>query len=97
MAEHTPGPWAYDTESNEVFATGDHYGAGWIARVEGNDSNGTPFSEEMRLANARLIAAAPELLVALKYMLGNAEADGWSEMMLADARSAIAKPEGRGE
>ncbi len=43
----------------------------------------------------RLLAAAPELLAALRYMVENAEADGWSELMLSDAKAAIAKAEGR--
>lgn len=47
--------------------------------------------------SARLIAAAPELLEQCKYLLENAEAAGWSEFMLADARAAIAKAEGRAD
>ena len=39
---------------------------------------------------------APDLLAACKYLLENAESDGWSELMLSDARAAIAKAEGRG-
>ena len=46
---------------------------------------------------ANLIAAAPELLEQCKYLLENAGAAGWSEFMLADARAAIAKAEGRSE
>jgi hypothetical protein len=42
-----------------------------------------------------LMAAAPELLDALRYMVENAEADGWSGLMLRDAKAAIAKAEGR--
>lgn len=45
----------------------------------------------------RLLAAAPDLLEQCKYLLENAEAAGWSEFMLADARAAIAKAEGRSE
>lgn len=45
--------------------------------------------------NARLMAAAPELLDALRYMVENATADGWSELMLCDAIAAIARAEGR--
>lgn len=44
--------------------------------------------------NAKLIAAAPELLEACMYLLGNAEAEGWSKFMLEDARAAIAKATG---
>jgi hypothetical protein len=66
---HTPGPWAYDGDSQEVYGTAEKYGSGWIARVVGNDSDGRPFPDEERLANARLIAAAPELLAALKMWM----------------------------
>lgn len=45
----------------------------------------------------RLMLAAPELLAALKYMVENAEAEGWSGLMLSDAVAAINKAEGRGE
>ena len=57
---HTPGPWAYDADSREIFADSD--GFGWIALVKGNDSRGAPLPEHERLANANLIAAAPDLL-----------------------------------
>jgi hypothetical protein len=42
-----------------------------------------------------LISAAPELLSALKYMVKNAESEGWSGLMLSDAVAAIAKAEGK--
>jgi len=99
MAEHTPGPWTVGF-GKEVRVTG-----GLICKVGGDyyddgrkDSSGwtrTPTLDTQ--ANARLIAAAPELLAALKYMLANAEAEGWSAMMLSDARAAIHKAEGRSE
>lgn len=44
--------------------------------------------------SARLRKAAQELLDSLRYMVANAEADGWSELMLSDAKKAIAKAEG---
>ncbi len=63
MAEHTPGRWIHDEEFGEI--RGDE--AILIAIVDGSHSKGidwTPFDEE-RDANARLIAAAPDLLAAL--------------------------------
>jgi hypothetical protein len=43
----------------------------WIAKVRGN-------SDEERLSNAKLIAAAPELLEALEYVLNViTESDQW--------------------
>jgi hypothetical protein len=62
MMAHTPGPWGYDTDSKEVFSRVEEHGCGWIALVEGNDSDDCPLPDGMRLANARLIAAAPALL-----------------------------------
>lgn len=69
MSTHTPGPWAYDPSSREVFANDPQNGCGWIALVEGNDSNDNPLLDSERLANARLIAAAPVLLAALELLL----------------------------
>ncbi len=85
---HTPGPWwPYRKQgySNLFIGSGTHDVA------EATHAGG----EEHRQANAQLIAAAPELLAALNYMVENAEADGWSELMLSDAKAAIAKAEGR--
>jgi hypothetical protein len=72
------------TPEDEYASTG--MSGDWIAFVP-HDRN--------HAANAALIAAAPELLDALRYMVANAEADGWSELMLSDAKAAIAKAEGR--
>lgn len=64
MSKHTPGPWIVNHESSDVgelklsVEAGDEY---FIAQVdEGMHQQG----------NARLIAAAPELLSALKDIIG---------------------------
>jgi hypothetical protein len=62
--KHTKGPWEYDTFPNDhisVRQVGSTNTA--VAAVLGH----RPFEE--KLANARLIAAAPELLEALKNIL----------------------------
>ncbi len=41
-----------------------------------------------------LHASAAKLLAALEYLFSNAEAAGWSDMMLADVRTAIRKARG---
>lgn len=41
--------------------------------------------------NAPVIAAAPELLDALEYMVRMGEAEGWSDFILSDAHAAIDK------
>ena len=87
--QHTPGPWSV-TKFNEVMA-----------------SNGALVASCYKLnglanlkANTRLIAAAPDLLVALKLCEGNIDSllasahprvfGGWLEAI----RAAIAKAEG---
>jgi hypothetical protein len=69
--KHTPGPWEYlATNANTlndytrtIFATVGEC----VAHVETNDDDGKP--TEKGEANARLIAAAPELLEALEAVL----------------------------
>jgi hypothetical protein len=88
MTEHTPGPWK--SKNTVVFnPQGDTPEGHWqLAACQG--PNGT--------ANARLIAAAPDLLAALEGLLnevekaGNANADdyGWPTVV-PQARAAIAK------
>ena len=92
---HTPGPWDYDADSREVFGTTEKYNCGWIARVVGNDSDGRPLPDAERLANASLIAAAPDLLAACEELL--IYLGDWDDMdndTCAAARKAIAKAKG---
>lgn len=94
----TPGPWAVNEERCSVESQHDHgwVNDGWVICVtEGPD----------RKANARLIAAAPDLLAELKAMLEMFEARpdmmralrplmGPAEIVTFDAaRAAIAKAE----
>ena len=68
-AGHTPGPWRvvhHNDDTNRVVVFG-------ICEVW-STSRGT----EAKLANARLIAAAPELLEALKL------ADEWLDELIAE-------------
>lgn len=101
-AEHTPGPWT---------ATFMPAGAGlWNTRIMGPDGEHiladtyTQFygpGQAESEANARLIAAAPELLEALAGLLKHAplpkgiRKDFSYTLYLEAARSAIAKAEGR--
>ena len=62
--KHTPGPWTHNTTS--VWAD-----QKMVAAVYGDDPNCKP--DERMKANARLIAAAPELLEACKNLLGYGE------------------------
>lgn len=84
-AKYTPGPWGYEYEPD-----GDNH---WIWSAGGDRvATAFPFSTRTTKANARLIAAAPELLEACK----SAE---WNSLDLpahttALLRAAIAKATG---
>ena len=94
MSKHTPGPWevAYQDKNGQSVVKGEHIEVAtcWhhcVGSIE----------KEMH-ANARLIAAAPELLEALKELMVaadrvSAEPVTW----LGKARAAIAKAEGTTE
>ena len=87
-AKHTPGPWfVQDIPTASIYispAGGRPSVALALTKVN------VPAGETM--ANARLIAAAPDLLEALRYLLdndGDCSADG-----IATCRAAIAKATG---
>lgn len=96
MSAHTPGPWSvnlYEFTGRAAVVSETMHIASLTAKPETN-------------ANARLIAAAPELLEALRYIA--CEQSGWTfkvdpleharsvvEEMRDKARAAIAKAEGR--
>jgi hypothetical protein len=95
-ATHTPGPWrAMSVSTAGAFGSRSVYGpnTAHVAEVW----NGGTRDPEVAAANARLIAAAPDLLAVVATMLGAAEADAlddksnvWRSAML-DARAALAK------
>lgn len=94
MNKHTPGPWTHKADMRFSHHTKEHYLAGWniyhgsieIVGCEGI-RDGTEDA-----ANARLIAAAPELLDALKGVL-TAHGEQLHDAFDA-AWKAIAKAEG---
>lgn len=97
-SKHTPGPWRiFETDhGSKIIGIGSEDGAGVADAgfgLWGGDS------DEAR-ANARLVAAAPELLEALKYLvmhckgLDRFEGNPINEAIRA-GREAIAKAEGR--
>lgn len=94
MSAHTPGPWRIGgTEKRVIFADNGDV----VARIAcyGEQSE-TPEAEK---ANARLIAAAPELLGALRscVMVMERDLSGLQLIQpeLKEARAAIAKAEGQ--
>ena len=101
-AKHTPGPWFIRT--NRHTST-DGRPWGWLdAAPPGGPQRNIPGVQvtwtrgEASEANARLIAAAPELLAALNAALDDvdaARADGYEPPAWAEAaRAAIAKATG---
>jgi hypothetical protein len=92
MNKHTPAPWVI-AHGRCIYGSGDLVKP-FVASVE-DDHN-----DSETAANARLIAAAPDLLEALCEMLGAAEIDCmddksnvWRGLMI-NARAAIAKATG---
>lgn len=95
MSKHTPRPWRFDPDNQNIYANG------MVAQTFGHVHNGE------KLANARLIAAAPDLLEALKdilYALSNpicahkvtgsaVDLDSIRESIQEIAEDAIAKAE----
>ena len=99
-ANHTPGPWSSSMWTDDVAGA-----VGWSI-VCGDAGHLVPTNtfetddEEEAEANARLIAAAPELLDALKAMLDQFNYSTVSglvhdeSMAIMKAREAIAKATG---
>jgi hypothetical protein len=92
MSQHTPGPWF----ANLLFS-----GAWQINSAESRIVANIPTSQSMPTeANARLIAAAPDLLAACKAALNRLLTDGYEPKhhggeVLTDLQVAIAKVEGK--
>jgi hypothetical protein len=91
---YTAGPWHYRGGHNgEFLISCESGGFAPIARVKGDKRSTLKDAE----ANARLIAAAPDLLAALYAMMDNCyDPDRNDEIVQAfdAARDAIAKAEG---
>lgn len=99
IAKHTPGPWGIRNLSSGEVPNGDIEICGSGARIciiEGSDAYHYGWNSE-REANARLIAAAPDLLGTLNRITGEAWAHNGGEAIeqLKDikkwAKSSIAK------
>lgn len=88
--KHTPGPWTFVQGGSGNFPT-------WNVRI-GSNLITLPFASSMDTldADARLIAAAPDLLSALNAMLTHIgmDEDEWNKPTFDQARAAIAKATG---
>lgn len=90
---HTPGPWALAEGSWEIEARVDPENSEtYYAPVAVIDVD---WSSEIVEANARLIAAAPDMLAALDMVYTDDDGDGYvSAEGMAFIRAAIAKATG---
>ena len=99
MKTHTPGPWkSYENypEIIEFSTPGDGDFGGMRIAVNGvNYKTGLPVDDVEQAANMRLIAAAPDLLDALKKFVGyhDGSVGDWhmEKFALPEARAAIEK------
>ncbi len=101
--QHTPGPWRVSESDTVVGPSGNV-----VAECCGYSVQATDAAQRKqggREANARLIAAAPDLLAALRSLFENCAMihSQWgdndnkkeADAAIASARAAIAKAEGR--
>lgn len=87
MKKHTPGPWKLS--ENRDYAIESVHGDFLIGHYEVTEDN-----ESQDLANARLIAAAPDLLAALDEIFHDYEIRGMPEELNNRALAAIKKAKG---
>ena len=99
---HTPGPWTVESCRNEdgspfLSISGQGPFGAWLADIQPASVNGKPLGVTQRdEANARLIAAAPDLLSALIGMMnryGDKTEHPFCDSSIS-ARAAIAKAKG---
>jgi hypothetical protein len=86
MGAYTPGPWEY---KNNPYDLKIYNGLGLeVAQVAHDWIHGST------QANARLIAAAPELLDALELVVGTYDEGGWPSATIVIAKAALEKARG---
>jgi len=102
-ATHTPGPWHAGDPSFGYFHIYSKHtvrgelckqGKQAICTAPSTSKKAAPFYHEMFAANARLIAAAPELLDLLDQALAYTSCPSWSPSLTKEIESAIAKATG---
>lgn len=102
QATHTPGPWTYDDAWSLIIGPQGQEVAALHSAQAPDDAKRA--NRNTVSANARLIAAAPKLLAALKavapLMAALGDSDLWSEIhddTYIAIREAIAAATGKGE
>ncbi len=86
---HTPGPWTFGHWGKDFWIGTDSLGENKLAKVFWDFG-----TLEQGRKNACLIAAAPELLEALKAVMDEWR-DGYGLNCVEQVRAAISKAEGR--
>lgn len=96
MSGHTPGPWEIDglDPYNKAFGISARNAEGYKTPVVVWRGMGRPASEEGK-ANARLIAAAPDLLAALKLVADSGLFSSYDDRAWGTVNGAIDKAEGQ--
>ena len=84
MSKHTPGPWKVE------------HNTAWNRDVDirGCDGRQIAFACSLNEADAKLIAAAPDLLEACKFIMDRIENVAITSKMQIKLRAAIRKAEG---
>ena len=110
MAEHTSGPWEIDSEDGQwwIYGGKDVRATVGVAKCDlivnavfgickQQNVIGRRMPAAERIANAHLIAAAPDMLTALRGLLDvvNVRIDDPRIKQFDAARAAVAKAEGR--
>ena len=92
MTKHTPAPWFYNGTEIGPLSTEEDQSRGIILPIAYMEQYDFPAEYN---ANARLIAAAPDLLEALEGMIeGFTVDDRYASESVIKARAAIAKATG---
>lgn len=96
-AKHTPAPWLIaKSDASFVYALNDNgYNRFWAHVTGGNLRRAESTLRAEVEANARLIAAAPDLLDALIEIVSADDAHELTQKHIESARAAIAKATGQ--
>ena len=97
MSDYTKGPWHCKPNANGVYGADGYavtYPVHQAITVLGSDDQSHQWVNRNAEANARLIAAAPELLEALEDIIEQLDTCEGGYYVSAAARAAIAKAKG---
>lgn len=85
--KHTAGPWGISSESDRIIKAFDSLGETSIIIGSASGYTGSPFfpNDETAAANARLMAAAPQLVAAARQAL-----EDCADLMATPAGDALA-------